>query len=47
MRISAWAIQNPIPVVVLFIGLVLAGMIAYGGLAVKNFPDVTFPAVSS
>ena len=46
MRISAWAIRNPIPVVVLFIGLVLAGMIAYGGLAVKNFPDVTFPAVS-
>ena len=46
LRISAWAIRNPIPVVVLFIGLVLAGMIAYGGLAVKNFPDVTFPAVS-
>ena len=46
MRISAWAIRNPIPVAVLFIGLVLAGMIAYGGLAVKNFPDVTFPAVS-
>ncbi|MDZ4371322.1 MAG: efflux RND transporter permease subunit [Phenylobacterium sp.] len=46
LRISAWAIRNPIPVVVLFIGLVLAGMIAYGSLAVKNFPDVTFPAVS-
>jgi HAE1 family hydrophobic/amphiphilic exporter-1 len=46
MRISAWAIRNPIPVVVLFIGLMIAGLIAYPTLAVKNFPDVTFPAVS-
>ena len=46
LRISAWAIRNPIPVVVLFVGLCLAGFIAYFGLAVKNFPDVTFPAVS-
>ena len=45
-RISAWAIKNPIPVVVLFIGLVIAGLIAYPTLAVKNFPDVNFPAVS-
>ena len=46
LRISAWAIRNPVPVTVLFVGLVLAGAIAYFGLAVKNFPDVTFPAVS-
>ena len=46
MRISAWAIRNPVPVTVLFAGLVLAGVIAYFTLAVKNFPDVQFPAVS-
>jgi len=46
LRISAWAIKNPVPVTVLFVGLVLAGVIAYFGLAVKNFPDVQFPAVS-
>jgi len=46
LRISAWAIRNPIPVTVLFVGLVLAGLIAYSGLAVKSFPDVQFPAVS-
>src|SRR3954464_2036191 len=46
LRISAWAIRNPIPVAVLFIGLVLAGLISYPTLAVKNFPDVQFPAVS-
>ena len=44
--ISAWAIRNPIPVTVLFIGLVLTGLIAYQGLAVKNFPNVQFPVVS-
>lgn len=44
--ISAWAIRNPIPVAVLFIGLVLAGVIAYTGLAVKAFPNIQFPIVA-
>jgi HAE1 family hydrophobic/amphiphilic exporter-1 len=44
--ISAWAIKNPVPVAVLFIALVLAGMISYGGLAVKQFPNVQFPVVA-
>jgi HAE1 family hydrophobic/amphiphilic exporter-1 len=44
--ISAWAIRNPVPVAVLFIALVLAGIISYGGLAVKQFPNVQFPVVS-
>ena len=43
--ISAWAIRNPIPVAVLFIALILAGMIAYTGLPVKQFPNVQFPLV--
>lgn len=46
LRISAWAIRNPIPVVVLFVALVLAGAIAYTGLPVKQFPNVQFPLVS-
>ncbi|MFN3512032.1 MAG: efflux RND transporter permease subunit [Phenylobacterium sp.] len=46
LRISAWAIRNPVPVAVLFIALVLAGMVAYGGLAVKQYPNVQFPMVS-
>ncbi|HKR87156.1 MAG TPA: efflux RND transporter permease subunit [Phenylobacterium sp.] len=45
-RISAWAIQNPVPVAVLFLALVLAGMIAYAGLPVKQFPNITFPLVT-
>ena len=44
--ISAWAIRNPVPVAVLFIALVLAGVIAYLGLPVKQFPNVDFPVVA-
>ncbi|MDP3855101.1 efflux RND transporter permease subunit, partial [Phenylobacterium sp.] len=46
MRISAWAIKNPVPVAVLFIALVLAGMFAYAGLTVKMYPNVSLPMVS-
>ena len=46
IRISAWAIQNPVPVAVLFVALVLAGMIAYTGLPIKQYPNVSFPVVA-
>jgi len=46
MRISAWAIQNPVPVAVLFVALVLAGMFAYAGLTVKMYPNVQLPMVA-
>jgi len=44
--ISAWAIRNPVPVAVLFLALVLAGWISYGGLAIKQYPNVQFPIVA-
>ena len=44
--ISAWAIRNPIPVAVLFIGLILAGLIAYQALAVKMYPNIQFPVIA-
>ncbi len=44
-NISAWAIRNPIPPIVLFIGLTLAGIIAFMTMDVNNRPDVSFPAV--
>jgi HAE1 family hydrophobic/amphiphilic exporter-1 len=46
-RISAWAIRNPIPVAVLFILAVLAGLISYFALPIKNYPNIEFPAVWS
>jgi HAE1 family hydrophobic/amphiphilic exporter-1 len=42
---SAWGIRNPIPVAVLFIALVLAGLVSYSALPIKNFPNIEFPAV--
>ncbi len=44
--ISAWAIRNPIPVAVLFIGLIMAGLIAYMGLPIKQYPNIQFPIIA-
>ncbi|WP_293682978.1 efflux RND transporter permease subunit, partial [uncultured Phenylobacterium sp.] len=46
LRVSAWAITNPIPVVVIFAALTLAGLVSYLLLPVKQFPNVSFPAVT-
>src|ERR1700722_18092264 len=45
LRISAWAIQNPTPVAVLFIALVIAGVLSYFTLPIKNYPNVEAPVV--
>jgi HAE1 family hydrophobic/amphiphilic exporter-1 len=46
LQISAWAIKNPIPVAVLFLALMIAGIGCYLGLPIKQFPNVEFPAVT-
>lgn len=46
MRLSAWAIRNPIPVVCMVIALTLAGIISYQSLVIKQFPNMDFPSVS-
>ena len=43
-NISSWCIKNPVPPIVLFIGLMLAGLIAFSGMSVNNNPDIDFPA---
>jgi HAE1 family hydrophobic/amphiphilic exporter-1 len=45
LRISAWGIRNPIPVAVIFMAAVLAGIVAYFSLPIKNYPNIEFPAV--
>ena len=45
LRISTWGIQNPVPVSILFIALVLLGMASYMRLPIKQRPNVTFPQV--
>ena len=43
-NISSWCIRNPVPPIVLFLGLLLAGVIAFVGMDVNNNPDIDFPA---
>jgi HAE1 family hydrophobic/amphiphilic exporter-1 len=44
-NISAWSIKNPIPVVLLFIVLTVAGLQGFSKMRVNNFPDIDFPLV--
>ena len=45
LRISSWAIRNPIPVVVAFTLACIAGVYFYTQLPIKQFPNISFPAV--
>ncbi len=45
LRISTWGIQNPVPVTILFVALVLLGAASYAKLPIKQRPNVTFPNV--
>ena len=42
-NISAWAIRNPIPPIVLFVALTLAGLISFARMDINNMPDISFP----
>ena len=43
-NISAWAIRNPVPPIVLFIALLLAGMLSFSRMSINDNPDIDFPA---
>ncbi|MDO9363843.1 MAG: efflux RND transporter permease subunit [Sphingopyxis sp.] len=44
-NISAWCIRNPVPPVVMFVLLLLAGVVSFNRMDVNDNPDVEFPAV--
>ena len=46
LRISAWAIQNPTPIAILFVAMSLWGVLAYTSLPIKHYPNISFPMVS-
>lgn len=46
MNISAWAIKNPIPSLVLFLVLTLSGLNAFAGLGIDENPNIDVPIVS-
>ncbi len=46
MNISAWAIRNPIPSVLLFVLLTLVGLSSFRSMIVQDFPDIELPVVT-
>ena len=44
-NISAWSIRNPVVPIVLFLGLSLAGIVAFLSMKVQDQPDIEFPLV--
>ncbi len=46
MNISAWAIRQPIPSLVLFLILMILGLMAFRSLPVERFPNIDIPLVS-
>nr|WP_315478458.1 efflux RND transporter permease subunit [uncultured Rhodoferax sp.] len=46
MNVSAWSIKNPIPAVMLFVLLTLAGIMSFNAMKVQQFPDLELPTVT-
>ena len=46
INFSSWSIKTPIPAVLLFILLTLAGLLAFHQMKVQDFPDVELPMVN-
>jgi multidrug efflux pump subunit AcrB len=44
-NISAWSIRNPVPSIVLFFMLTVAGIVSFSTMEVNNDPDIDFPVV--
>ena len=44
-NISAWAIRNPVPPLVLFLALTIAGIISFMRMDVNRDPDIDIPIV--
>jgi multidrug efflux pump subunit AcrB len=45
MNFVTWSIRNPVPVIVLFIALTVAGLVSFPKLGVLDRPDIEFPSV--
>ncbi|MCU4315634.1 efflux RND transporter permease subunit [Acinetobacter bereziniae] len=46
MNFSAWSIKNPIPGILLFIMLGLAGLMCFHWMKIQQFPDIELPMVT-
>lgn len=45
MNFATWSIKNPIPSILLFILLTLAGIHGFNNLTIRDLPDIEFPRV--
>jgi HAE1 family hydrophobic/amphiphilic exporter-1 len=45
-NLSSWSIRHPIPTIVLFLVLMLAGVAGFRNLGVNNLPDMDIPTVT-
>ena len=46
MNFVTWSIRNPVPVIMMFIALTIAGLYSFPRLGVLDRPDIEFPAVT-
>ena len=45
MNIATWSLRNPVPVILLFLLLTLAGLRSFQKLPVQDYPDIELPTV--
>lgn len=46
MNVSSWSIKNPVPAMILFILLSLAGFMSFSAMKIQNFPDLDLPTIT-
>jgi multidrug efflux pump subunit AcrB len=45
-NISSWSIRNPVPTILLFVLMTLAGLVAFPGLGIDEQPNIDLPIVT-
>jgi multidrug efflux pump subunit AcrB len=46
MNLATWSIRNPIPAILLFVLLTLAGLWGFRALPIQSFPDLELPTIN-
>ena len=46
MNLATWSIRNPIPAILLFVLLTLAGLWGFRAVPIQSFPDIDLPTVN-
>ena len=46
MNVSSWSIKNPVPALILFVLLTLAGFQSFNAMKIQNFPDLELPTIN-